>query len=108
MPYKGVSTQVIKYLQENPNRPVTIEELVEKLPELQRHQIISAASHLVSSGTVPVERVKIGLYRYSTELPAKPDPAGQREITFTVVKETDEKFILVDEVGDVYSATLIG
>ena len=107
MANKGISNRLLEYMQSKEGKLVTVEELVKALPDLERTQILSNMNNLMSSALGRhIRREKMGVYRFDSRSVSEVD--GQRVLTFTVVKETDDKYILVDEHGDVYSATLIG
>lgn len=107
MANKGISNRLLEYMQSKEGKLVTVEELVKALPDLERTQILSNMNNLMSSALGQhVKREKMGVYRFDSRAVFEPD--GQRQVTFTVLKETEDKYILVDEHGDVYSATLVG
>lgn len=108
MPYKGISTKILRYLQEHPDRPVTVNEMHTAFPDLKRHQILSASSNLVSEKGMPVRRLKIGIYQYDSETnDTSPSSNGVKEekLLFEQIRElSDNRVLQVDDSGELWVA----
>jgi hypothetical protein len=99
----GISSALLFFFQKNPNRSVTIDELVEAFPSYERHALMNNVRNLrTTEAGKAIRSVKSGVWELVT------GNGSVNAVTFTVLKETEDTYILEDEAGNLYKAVLIG
>ena len=99
----GIGTALLHFFQENPNRAVTIDELMKAFPQWDRHQLLSAVSNTrkTNVGSV-IEVLGTGVWKLPNE------NTESDKMTFSVLKATDSQLVLEDANGDIWRAEFVG
>ena len=101
---QGITLALLQYMQDNPNRVVVIQDLIDALENYSDTQLIKGMWHIIKSDMLPgLEKVAQGVWRY---IPGEFN--GRPSVTFEVLKETEDSYVLMDSQGDVYKAVMLG
>lgn len=111
MSMQGIQVSLFTYLQNNPNRVVSIEELEKSFEgRYNRTQIMSNMSNLRNTKAgKQIEKLQIGLWRF---VPESTETNNGRKLVheskiFESIKELADGYVLVGEDGELYRAKKI-
>jgi hypothetical protein len=102
---KGLTPALLQFLEERANVTVYVEPMAAVLPYTER-QITQGMWHIMKKEQLPgLEKIAHGVWRYSPEKSAA--ISDRLTVTFEVLKETDDAYVLMDDMGNVYKAVML-
>lgn len=100
----GLQPALIYYFQQNANRRVTVQELVDNLEQFDDRQLMQGMWHLLKKETLPgLQQVGNRIWQFT---PGTVE--GKVLITFEVLKGTDTGWLVTDDEQNVYRVELLG
>lgn len=97
---RGAKRDVMHYLKEHTNQVITLQDLMQALPQWEDRQLLNTMNGLLKTYE--------GLTKQATGVWKHVENDGQDKKTFTILKETDEYYLLMDDEGHVYRAVYLG
>lgn len=105
MPYNGISTSLLSYMQSHPNRVVTIEDLEREFKGRFDHsQLMSNMANLLKTNAgSTIERLQTGMWKFIAAVDKTPDAT----VVFELLRELPDSLLLIDDAGELYRAKRI-
>lgn len=98
---RGAKRDVLHFLKEHPNQVITLQDLMEAMPQWEDRQLLATMNGLLKSEFEGLIKTATGVWKYET---ANTATVWELEI----LKETEEYWLCTDKEGSVYRVTYLG
>jgi hypothetical protein len=106
---RGTKRDMVGYFYAYPGRVITLQELEQHFVKAwTTKQIQQAMNGIVREAAVPIEKLTSTTWRLVEGEELGTTTAAENQIILTVIKETDEATIAIDEQANVYKLFLLG
>lgn len=111
MTYQGINSALFGFMQENENKIVTIDQLVEHFKgRFDRRQLMSNMANLLGANAgKQIEKLQIGMWRFNSgeKVGHESQPVQAKGQIFEQLRELNDGLLLIGEDGELYRAKKI-